>query len=199
MQYRIKAGGFTLLEVLVVVGIFTLIIGTSFTLLSSSRLSTDITEAQIQVAEHARLAMDRITKELRLSHFSRVRISGNLKFTAAETNPGSVINFQIPVGSYDDQLALDPNNALQWGCAANPGHYLAYSVDGNHQLLRTAYTDQAGSNPTSQIIAQNIASVSFSRTSTSSNLISITLVAQRQTAAGLLISHTLGSNVSLRN
>lgn len=199
MQYRIKAGGFTLMEVLVVVGIFTLIIGVSLTLLSSSRLSTDITEAQIQVAEHARLAMDRITKELRLSHFSRVRIRNSLGFPAGEISPGSVINFQIPKGSYDaDGLDLDPNYSLQWGSATTAGHYLAYSVDGNNQLLRTAYTDSSGSNPTSQIIAQNIASVTFSRTSTISNLISITIVAERQITPAT-IRQTLQSNVTLRN
>ena len=198
MNAQAKKTGFTLIELMVVMGIFTLIIGAGFTLLSSGRLSTDISEAQIQTVGHARLAMDRISKELRLSHFSRLRISNSVNFTAAEISPGSIINFQIPVGSYDVALDLD-GTSLKWGSAANEGDYLAYQVDANNQLLRTAYVDVNGANPSDVVIAQNIASITFSRTGVNSNLITITIVTQRQTVSGIAITQTLHSNVTLRN
>jgi len=207
MKSKPKKSGFTLIELLVVVGIFTLIIGASFTLLSSGRLSANLSEARIQTSENARLAMEQITRELRLSHSSKGHISNAVGW-ATNLNNGIVINFQIPVGSYDAQLSLNLNNELQWGwgralpdAAGTPttlGYYIAYSVDGNNQLLRSTYTAADGSGLTSEIIARHISSLTFSRTSTSSQIINITIVGQRQTAQGP-ITQTLNSRVKLRN
>ena len=195
MKSKPKKSGFTLIEVLVVVGILTLIIGASFTLLSSGRLSANLSEAQVQTAENARIAMNRITKELRLSRSSRAHISNGVGL-ATNLNNGTVINFQIPVGSYAPQLQLNPDNSLQWGCAGSQGHFLAYSVV-NSQLLRRAYYAD-GSLDVSEIIANHIFSVTFSRTSAGSQIINIAIVSQRQTAQGPIIQ-TLNSRVKLRN
>lgn len=186
MKSKPKKSGFTLIELLVVVGIFTLIIGASFTLLSSGRLSANLSEAQIQAAENARIAMERITRELRLPHASKIRISNNRDFVTNEACPNSVINFQIPVGSYSNQLDLKADNSLKWGSANTEGYYLAYSVDGNNQLLRSTYTADDGSGLSSEIIAQHISSVTFSRTGASSQIINITIVSERQTAQGAI-------------
>ena len=203
MKSRLKESGFTLIELLVVLGIFTLIIGVSFTLLSTGRLSVDVGEIQIQAAENARRAMQRISRELRLSDAGRVFISDNLN-AATNLSSGSVINFQIPLGSYADELTLD-DSLLTWGSAGpiqpdQSDAYLAYSIDAGFQLVRTTYTNNDGTGITdTRTIAQHITDITFGRTSLNSDLIDIEIVGQRQSTSGRTATQTLRSSVKLRN
>lgn len=205
MRYGLKKSGFTVTELLVVTGIFALIIGASFTLLNTGRFSSSLTEARIHSQENAQTALQRLSRELRLSQALKLRISDDINFTAAETRPGSVVNFQVPLGSYDDQLNLS-GTELQWG-SADPSRadeldaYLAYSVDADEQLIRTAYRDEAGTDIISQdIIAQNISGLSFSRDTASSERINIQVDAtEEDTSSGKTITQTLSFSVKLRN
>lgn len=190
--------GFSLIELLVVAGIFSLIIGVTFTLLTAGRFSVNLTEAQILAQDHARAAMDRITRELRLSQAGLVFISNNILWAQSSTL-GSVVNFQIPVGSYADKLDLESDGSLKWGTEDNEGAYLAYSLNENLQLLRSTFTNTDGSDATGRIVSPHISALTFSRPTTSSNLITITIVGQTQTARGRVVTQTLTSSLKLRN
>ncbi len=198
MKYRLKESAFTVIELLVVMGIFSLIIGAGLTLFSTGRLSIHISEAHIQAQEYARQAMNRISKELRLSRPSLVYLSDSADWLTNDDS-GSVVNFQIPVGSYDISILpqLTSDYRIRWGSAAAEGDHLAYSTDAGLQLLRSTYTAFDGSDAATEIIAQHIASISFSRSS-GSPLIDIQIVSQVDTAHGP-VTHTLRSSVKLRN
>ena len=198
-SFRTGVTGFTFIELLVVIGIFSSIFAATFVLLTTSRSSAGVNEAKVQTKEYAQIAMERMVRELRLSRIDRVCIANSIGWapTGTEPNPGSVINFQIPVGIYGT-LSLTGNNALQWGSADNVGYYLAYSIDANSNLLRNTYTAPNGFGLTSRVIAPHISTIRFSRASISSGLIHIEITARVQTSFGP-ITQTLSTDVRLRN
>ncbi len=198
LRFRLS-GGFTLLELMAVVGVFGLTVAVSGVLLTTSRNYGDFNEAKLQAKESARIALERINQELRLSSPSKVSISNLVSWAPSsnEPQPGSVINFQIPVGIYSN-LDLTSSNELKWGSAFNEGSYLAYSVNGNSQLVKSTYTSASGANPTTELVSNHIGSITFSRTDTSSSLIRVVITAIaifRQNP----ISESLTVDIKLRN
>jgi len=192
-----NGAGFTIIELLVVMGIFTLIAAASFSLISTGRFSADIIESRLKLTERSHQAMSRITRELRLSSPSRVYISNTLG-TTTNSLQGEVINFQIPVGCYDNVFNLTPMHFLKWGSQAAEGAFLAYSVDANSQLLRSTYTTSDGTDASSEVIAQNISSLNFSRSASSSQLVNITISFQEQIGSQA-VDQTLHTGVRLMN
>ena len=200
MKYRLRKSAFTIIELIVVMGIFALIVGAGLTLFSTGRLSVSISEAHIQAQEQARQTMTRVSKELRLSSPSRFHLCDSVDWLTNNDAAGSVVNFRIPVGSYAISIlpSLTTDYRIRWGSATTEGDYLAYSTDADLQLLRSTYTTADGSDASTEIIAQHIASISFSRSSASSPLINIQIVSQVNTAHGPT-THTLRSSIKLKN
>ena len=198
MRRCLKKSGFTLIELLLVTGIFTLIIGVSFTLLSTGRVSMFVNEARIQAEENARLAADQISKELRLSsaNLELVHISDSVGWATNNTS-GTVINFQIPVGSYDGTLDLTGANELKWGNEDTEDAYIAYWLNDN-LLTRSIYTASDGSDATGRTIASDVTSLAFSRAATDSALINIDISTQGE-ASTRTATRTLRSGIKLRN
>ena len=123
--------GFTLLEVMVAVAIFSVISLAIFAVLTSWRRSRDISELQIDVEFEARRAMRKMTEEIIQTGPNKITITDN-------TDPvDDIIVFQIP-----DSYA---GGAITWG------DQIQYSVSGQ-QLLRTNLT--SGAPP--EVIANNI-------------------------------------------
>lgn len=119
---RYKA--FTLVEVMVVIAIFTIVIGAAYALMASGRMSWYSGDARIELQEDLRQAMDVMTYELSASAPTRVDPPGA---------GGTSVTFQIPVdenatGSWEDtdvppdgvadfylEDILDASNNVRWG------------------------------------------------------------------------------------
>lgn len=208
-KYKMNGKGITLLELLIVAGIMVLITTAALGLLVAAKNSADQNETQIQVKEYAQRAMDKVSKELRLSRPSFVRITNSIGWSIETTgtvdgvvkSKGSVVNFQMPVGIYTTDLNLDINYNLRWGCQDTVGHYLAYSLDANSNLIRTDYANVNGSGTISQTtIAPYVSSISFVRDNSSAGYITITITAGKAgPRKNQIISQTLISNVRLKN
>lgn len=197
MKYKVQRNGVTLVELVIAIGICTIIIGASFSLMLTSRISVFGNEAAVQAGQNARKVVNLIRKELRLSKSSRVYISNNLELSPNNLT-GSVIKFQIPVGVYDDNLQLDAEFNLQWGSGDTVGERIAYSIDGNNKLIRSTYSTSDGSDAVSKVVASGITAVSFSRSANDSGVIDFSVTAQ-----GVSSLHTkeqiLSSSARLRN
>lgn len=199
MNSQLEKSGFTLTELLVVIGIFSFIIGVSFTLLTSGNLSVDISEAQIQAAENARRAIGKISTELRLSHLAYVHLYDTLQ-TQGSLNSGQVLYFQIPMGSYDANLALAGNYALRWGTeeANSQGDFICYFLD-DDQLLRSTCSDVGlASTVSGVLVTPRISALNFSRANTSAELINIEVEGQSEAASGP-VTQTLRTSIKVRN
>jgi prepilin-type N-terminal cleavage/methylation domain-containing protein len=188
--------GFTLVEVLIAVGIFGSIMGAALILLNTAKNSVNISEAQLQSKEYTQMALERIVSEIRLSRPDKVCISNTIRWASEASPSGGVLNFQLPVGIYET-LNLTDNSGLKWGSAATEGYFVAYYVS-NSRLLRGAYSETDGSDVVPQVIAPHISSVTFSRDTPSSDLIHIEITAKSEGLYGD-VAQVQGADIKLRN
>lgn len=217
-----KNKGFSMMELLVVVGIFVLMMAATLGLLISTKYSTDLNEAQIQVKETAKMAIEKIAAEIRLSRPGKIRITNAIGWPTgndttiqgpndtpisegglggASISQGNSINFQIPTKIYDAALDLSASYNLKWGCA-NPqggenieGHYLNFS-EHDHNLIRHDY--DTNGRIQLKTIATNISSLMFSRDDTNSSVIKIDLTSTVNARHGTQ-SQTLTSYIKVMN
>ena len=187
----------TLVELMIATGISTLIIGASLTLLLSGKASILHNEGLIQSSQQVRTSLDRLGQSLRLTQPSKTFISDQLG-RAINANSGTVINFQIPVGSFETNLDLYPDASLRWGSNTQENTFIAYSIDINNNLIESTYTKNDASDAVSVIISPSIDSISFSRENNSSPLITIQITTTGNNSRDTL-KKSLISFVKLRN
>lgn len=167
--------GFTLVEIMIVVVIFTLLIGTIFTVLATGKTSFQIGNVRIELQQDLRRGMDWITEELRQSGSST--ISG----VPANGSWYDTITFRIPVGVSGGNIVWETDEI----------QYLLGGLN-NRQLLRKVDSDE-------KVLANNIISLEFSRQSLSSGIVEIALEAEKETVKGHLVEVDLDFKIKLRN
>lgn len=163
------AGGFTLVETMVVVFIFLVIISAVFTVLGAGRNTWLSGTTYIEVGQELRKAKEWIMKELEQGRY----------FTVAITN-GNIIDFQIP-------LNIAENGSITWQA-------IRYSIGGlgNRQLLRTVGAEV-------RVLANNIDSVTFVIDGGNPRLINVAITASKQNVRGETINSDLGLDIKFRN
>lgn len=189
-----KNKGFTLIELLFAVGILLLAIAATSSIFFTGRRSAETYDAEFQVREYARIAMNRISGELRLSRPIMVRINNNIGWLLPELRNGAVVNFQIPVGAYNTSLNLTVDYDLRWGSADREGDFITYFINPGGELRRGIYTLPNAGGLVDQLVISNIANITFDRDILSQNLINIKVIAISGSA-----NYTLDSNITLRN
>lgn len=193
-----KKSSFTLIELIIATGISTLIMGASMSLFFSSKLSLFSNNISIKAEENVQKAMRKISKDIRLSKSTSTIISDSIG-TTTSANSGSVISFQIPVGSYDEYLDIDSLGDIKWGSEKTASHYVAYYVNEKSRLVRVTYNPDMSTISNEEIIAIDIYSLRFEQASVASNLIEVkigSLLQESQDERELLTSL---STVKLRN
>ncbi|MDD5069676.1 MAG: hypothetical protein PHV17_03010 [Candidatus Omnitrophica bacterium] len=183
------------MEFLIAMGISTLIFSASLTLMLSGRVSVFRNEELIHSQEQARAAMATITNELRLSSPFRVFIADNYSRSSPNNN-GNTINFQIPMGSYNQSLNLTSSLSIKWGTNSQDGHLIAYFVD-EAQLIRSEFFQADGSDAVRSVICPHIESITFSRQHSTAETINISITANGGNNSGE--QFTLESEVRTRN
>lgn len=181
LQIRQSAGnhkfiiGFTLVELMVVVAIVTIVMGAVYATLTIGRQSWYTAQAKIEMRQETRKAMDLMVKELRQSGLDySPKYPGEVIALALDTNQNT-ITFRISQG-WDSV-----NQRIDWG------NQITYSLNGK-QLFGN-----------STVLANNITSLQFRRTSTTPDIIEISIIAQKDILHGRRLQSTLDSQVMLRN
>lgn len=169
--------GFTLLEILVVVFLFSIVSAAIFSVLATGRNSLSAGESQIGVQQACRNGLDSMIKELRQAGVSTI-----IGVPANGTDYSSIA-FQIPTAIAATGITWSSN--------------IQYALGGlnNAQLLRT----QSGSQ---RVLANNISALSFNRSAANPNVVNISVTAQKNTFPGFTARQstiTLVSQVKLRN
>ncbi len=171
MENRRK--GFTLVEILVLVGVLSIIVGSVLRVASSWQRSWNIGKVQMDVQSQARRAMGEITEEL--SQTSQDRVNINVA--------GDVITFQLPNDDYAGG-AFTWGDQIQYSLIAGPA--------GISQLLRT----NLNTNQT-EVLASYINAMQFTLTS---GVISMQLTVNKTPeGGGTPVTMQLDTQVSLRN
>jgi len=174
--------GLTLVELMIVLLIFSIILGAIFAIMNVSRTSWQTGNVQVEMQQETRKGMDRMLRELRQS--------GQTIITGVPANGVSYssIAFQIPEDGDNDGDVTDGSGNIEWSAQ------ITYSLGGldGEQLLRT-------SGGSSIVMANKIISLQFSRAATTPNILEISLQAQKNTAQGTTIQSNLNSQANLRN
>jgi prepilin-type N-terminal cleavage/methylation domain-containing protein len=222
IKEQIFIKGFSLIEIMVVVAIFTIIIGAAYALLNSGRTGWYSGDTKIELQEDLRELADAITYELSQSAISRIAIGGG----------GASITFQVPVddvgdnppgikmedtngdGKPDFYLAdtlffdmLNNDYRIRWGAylrgenktlaGARTGRQVRFIRVGD-ELRRHVLT---GSNVMENFrLGDDIQNINFSIDATSSgDVVIITITGNKLTIDRHPVNYTLTTSVHLRN
>lgn len=150
--------GVTLVEALVTVIIFTVILGACYMLLISGTDAWEANDTKMQLQQDLRKALGWISEDLRQSG------TGVISDVPADGTPYSSITF--------NKVSGVSGGAIVWDTSA-----VAYSLSG------TDLERQVGSQ-TPTVIAQNVSSLAFQRSSSTPKIVEVSIAAQEQTTRG---------------
>lgn len=162
--------GLTLLEVMVVVAIFSVIFAILLTVFASGRVSFQTQDTQIELQQEVRRAVDRMVLEMHQAGSATIS-------TTLATN--DTVTFQIPTG-------FDANGNVVWGPSIQ---YFRGGLN-NSQLIRTY-------NGTNTTLANQVASLVFS--APSSEIIAINISMNKTSLSQAALQANMTTRVRLRN
>ena len=160
MAKRKPSSGFTLVEALVVVGLFSLILGSIMGVFLTGHMAWRIGGANIDIQQQTRYGMDAMVRELNLSQQFRVRII-NANTLALQVP----LNTANPGGDGRSRINIDGSGNLVWGAEGTQGYWIEYIVVGN-ELRRKVFNNRPDLGGVEQAqlettLARNIQSVNF--------------------------------------
>ena len=175
--------GFTLVEIMIAVLIFSLLIGVLFTVLTIGKTSFQIGNVRIELQQDLRRGMDLITEELRQSGSSQLQtiISGEEAAFPEDGSSYNTIIFYIPAGVTNGNIVWQTDE-------------IQYLLDENKRLRR-----KVDSVLDPKPLANNIISLQFSRQSSTPNIVEIALQSEKKTVKGNIINLDLNFQLKLRN
>lgn len=179
MMHRKKRHGFSLVEVMVVIAIFSVIGGAIMSFLLIGGASWHSGDAQVQASEEVRKGMSAMVRELRQTRTST--ITG----VPADGLYYNSIIFRIPSDIDGDGDVITSTGSVEW---SNP---IQYSLN-NGQLLRTI-------SGTTTVLANNIMELQFRREEMVPDVLEISLRAQKTTLEGRVIQMNLKCKIKMRN
>ena len=185
--------GFTLIEVLISSVIAAIILSSIYSIYKTGNDLWDIKSHQADLQAMARIAIERMTKELKGATRTSSRIpSPNLAISAAPNNEN--VTFYLPVDlDVDGRITDNTTGAIEWDTT----NAIQYQYDsGEKTLTRLA-------NSTTETIARDVADIQFIDAGIDSQLyvteLKIILTLTKTTPRQRTIATTQTSMVKLRN
>jgi prepilin-type N-terminal cleavage/methylation domain-containing protein len=170
--------GFTLLEILVALSIFTLLILTIFGVMDLGRASWFTGSTVVDVHQEIIKSFMTMEKELRNTRPAEVSLTSG-------TSSAS-ITFKIPQDTDGDGDALDASGRIEWS-----GN-ITYALNSSGQITRTA-------SGAVSILANNIVSLQFTRPVASVDIIQIDITAAKTSLTRRQFQETGQIIIKMRN
>lgn len=195
--------GFTLIELMVVILIFSIIVAAIFGVLTMGRQSWQTGTTQVQLQQETRKAMDRMVKELRPANLISIGAgASSMTFKVPiDYDPEDINDPEYPYN--DDNDVLDVNGDIEWGANDRINDRLDWTIEyslsiSNGQILRKVF-DNASIEQINlrKVLANNISVLSFN--SVSASEISVGITAQKDAIPGRTMQSNLQSQITLRN
>jgi prepilin-type N-terminal cleavage/methylation domain-containing protein len=171
-NFKNAKSGFSLPEMMVVLFIFTLVLGGLLSVFAVTERTYNTNKTKTELQQELRKSLGMMVYDLRQA--------GPAKITnvPADDIAYTTITFQTPA---------DVNSGtVSW----NPA--ITYALNGSQYVTRTI-------SGVTKVIAQNINSLTFTRLSASSDVIRISMQAQKKIPKGTVLSENLVFNIQLRN
>ncbi len=156
-----SAEAFTMVELIITMGIYSVIIGAMFGLIVSQNSFFSQINGRLDVGRATRKSMNILIKELRTSKLSLVSVFDRpidqAGVTADHVNGRSIV-FQVPVDWDNDDDKFDNQGRIEWGADGNLDWVLEYCWDSTtNQLLRRVW-DNTNTLSSGTIVAPNMSS-----------------------------------------
>lgn len=179
--------GFTLVELIIAMVIFILILGILFALLSVGQVSWESASSKMTVTQELRRGIEDMTKELTQARISTISLSAG--------GSSNSISFQTVQDLDGDGLISFSNGELEGLRAADP--YVTYSLTYDASLGWNQLTRTVGSS--SSVSGNYLTALQFVRSSSTPNVINISVSGEKKSLFGHLLSDSLNGRVILRN
>lgn len=171
--------GFSLVEALVSVVIFSLVFIAVFSFMNQGLYSWHIADVNIEVQQEARRALMALDRHLRQTRTSQISIP-------ADDNYYTSITFKIPEDTDADGDVIDSSGNIEWS-----GN-IVYSLNANKQLIRT---DSWGTS----VLANNIVNLQFKRSSGNPRMVEVYITTQKTTVPDKTSQVSIRSLFKVRN
>ena len=169
---------FSLVEVLVSLIIVSILVFALFSVMDVGSNSWFSADASVQLRQEIIKVFMTMERELKETRPAQINLTSG--------SSSSSLTFKIPQDNDGDSTILDASGNVEWS-----GN-IVYALNGSGQIIRTA----SGS---SSILAQNIASLQFSRPSSALDIIQIDITAQKNSDQGRLMQDAGQIIVKMRN
>lgn len=177
---RIANHGFTLVEVMLVVVIFSIMFTVTFDVLLTGRRSFDVASIRYDIQTNAALGLNNMARELKNSASLYVDVDAG----------GDWVKFLVPIG-------YSQNGDIIWGADGQANHRIRYEVSGN-QLVRDRFdTFDSIVNGTTRILANYVDDVDFN--SQSNGLIVNITTSEEHKVTKESLEENLSSTITFRN
>lgn len=208
--------GFSMVELLVVIGICGLMLSGIFTTFMTGQSTWYTADSAIELRENLRVSSEKMTRELRESGFNS---AGTIQVAVVDgggANSTDLLRFSMPVLCNSATALLDTNgNVAYWGapltwgctssscmdandsCATVEYKYVQYEITSSNELVRKVLSP-ALVVARQDTIASNVTNMQIT-TSADQNVITIQLTAQKLSPMRKLITLTKSLDVYLRN
>lgn len=202
--------GFSLVEAMVAVAIFTVMIVLVYGILNSGQATWLTTDVQIQLQQNLRQTLEKVSKELRETSSSRI-VQG---LGGQGVNGSDILRFSMPVICQQGTSVIDSSGnvaywgaPLTWGCTtsgcmdANDSctvleyKYVEYQINSSNQLLRRVLDTNAAL-VQENIFADNITDFQITQ---NSNTVTMNVTAYLKTDLNRPMTATNRLDVTLRN
>jgi len=195
--------GFTLLEIMITLGILGIVLGIAFSMFDMSNLGWNTHNIQVELQQEARMGMEAMAKDLYLTDSGQITVD----------TISNIITFKVPVIIDTDETIpkdiYDTLGNIRWGAKVNDSdtygiesYSIRYSRNTNTNQLIRDIIDSSSTTISSRVCANNLQALVFSPTPASPpTTLSITITCQRPSRPGstTLLTATLISRVTFRN
>ncbi len=208
--------GFSFIELMVVLGIFSIMLGSGFTLISTGRDAWFITDAQIELQESLRQTLVKVSKELRETGTA----GGSLTISSGGVNNSDIVKFSMPILCQAGMNVMDTDSnvaywgaPLRWGCvnstcmdkdnncATIDYKYIQYQLNASGQLVRRVLDDTSAL-VREDIFAENLTDFQATENGTETvptTVVTLTATASTKTSLNRQITGSNSLDVYLRN
>jgi hypothetical protein len=172
--------GFSLVEILITVLLFTLVFMATFAVLTAGKNSWYVGDVEVEINQEMRkglLVMNRQLRQSRSSVITGVLPNGSYY---------SSITFKVPEDTDNDGDVIDALGNMEWS------NDITYSLNASNQIIRTF-----SGNTT--ILANSISNLQFRRPAGNPDVVQIYLTAQKATVLGRTLTSDIMSSIRMRN
>ncbi|MFA5060371.1 MAG: prepilin-type N-terminal cleavage/methylation domain-containing protein [Candidatus Omnitrophota bacterium] len=215
-SFKRNVKGFTLTEVLITLGIFSIMGAGIFIVLSGGKSTWFDTDTSIELQQDLRIVLEKTTRELHESGFDKNGVLQANINDGVGPNGTDTLRFSIPTVCHGGDSVVDSSGdvvhwraPLIWGCTQSSCmdadndcntidyQFIEYGVDAQDQFVRKVISG-AGLVVRQDIFANNISDFQVDAT-VDGGLVTLSISAQKNSPTGRALSAAASMAVYLRN